>query len=116
MANPQRRLKSENLPSEASVRLRSTDDPFATSKTTQAADQSQHSRNEDEVIVQTATSAGDWIGTAVVGLGFLTIIGVTAHFVGLIPTIAGALVIVGALFWLVSSALGDATTPWKFRD
>jgi hypothetical protein len=100
-------------PSEARER---NDEASCTSNITQAQDQRRHVREEAEPIVQTASQTGDWIELAAMALVFLGICGAAAHFVGLIPTLVGVLVVVWVIVRALSSTLNDSTDPWKFRD
>jgi len=116
VAHPLRKPRYESPPSQALDRPNSRDNPSAISEIAQSSDQRSKLQYEDEEIVQIALPSPGWAATAAKGLIALGIIGFTAHFVGLIPTIVGVLAIVGALAWLVGSSLGDAAPPRKFRE
>ena len=116
MAHPQRKPRYESLASEALARRKSPADAHAPSEVTRTDGQGRGIRHEDEEIVQIATYDRGWASTALVGLVFVGIIGVAVRFVGLMTTIVGMLVIVGALVWLMGGTLGETTKPWKLGD
>jgi hypothetical protein len=99
-----------------SARRERDDEASSASNTTQAQDQRRYAREEAEPIVQTASQTGEWIELAAMALVFLGICAAAAHFVGLIPTLVGVLVIVWVIVRSLSSTLNDSTDPWKFRD